>query len=527
LEERILILAPHGRDAEVIEQVLLREHMISAVCGSVGDLLAQLRRGAACALIVDEALETRAAAMLDRWLRTQPIWSDFPFVLLVSKGKSGALNPESRRIEMLGNVVLIERPVSGETLVSAARSALRARRRQYQARAMIAERAATNERLLRAARQKDDFLAMLAHELRNPLAPIRNAAESLKTFEANLPARVRWAGELIERQSRHLASLLEDLLDVSRITTGKITLKKTNVDFRAMLENALQAARPAFEGRQHQLDSNLPDSPVHVYGDPTRLAQVFGNLLDNAAKYTPEGGHIQVQASLDGGRVVATVKDDGIGISAADLPEIFELFAQSNRSLDRAQGGLGIGLSVVRSLIEMHGGTVKAHSDGIGCGSTIRVELPALPASLSGAAVTPMPMESSFRRPLRILVVDDNVDAADSLAMLLEMRGHHVRTAADGPRALEECRSHPAEVVLLDIGLPGMDGYEVARRLKGTPEMASAVLIAITGYGQAEDVARSMDAGFDHHLVKPVEPESLAALFESHTETSTDIERGA
>jgi signal transduction histidine kinase len=517
LEERILILAPQGRDAEVIEQVLLREHMATAVCGNLGELLAALPQGAACALIANEALDGRAAVRLDQWLRMQPLWSDFPLVLLTSKGKSGASRPQSHRIEMLGNVVLIERPVSGDTLVSAARSALRARRRQYQARAMIAERAAANERLRRGARQKDEFLAMLAHELRNPLAPIRNAAESLKTLEAELPGRVRWAREMIERQSRHLANLLEDLLDVSRITRGKVTLKKLNIDFWAMLENAVQAARPAFDARHHELELDLPASPAHIYGDATRLAQVFGNLLDNAAKYTPEGGHVKVSARLDGNRVVVTVKDDGVGVSPADLPEIFELFAQSDRALDRAQGGLGIGLSVVRSLVEMHGGTVEARSDGLGCGTSIRVELPALAAGSGSVAVKPIPLASSAHHKLAILIVDDNSDAADSLAMLLEMRGHHIRTAADGPGALKECRSQPADVVLLDIGLPGMDGYEVARRLKDSPEMAHAMLVAITGYGRPEDVTRSIEAGFDHHLVKPVEPDNLTALCESRT----------
>lgn len=515
MEERILILAPHGRDAEVIEQVLSREHMRGRVCGDVGDLLAELPHGAACALITDEALDARGLAMLDKWLKSQPPWSDFPFVLLISKGQSGALNADGRRIAMLGNVVLIERPVSSETVVSAARSGLRARQRQYQARAMIAERAATNERLLRAARQKDEFLAMLAHELRNPLAPIRNAAETLKTYEGTLPPRVQWAQELIERQSRHLANLLEDLLDVSRITTGKVTLKKLTMELGSVLKGSVEAARPAVDARHHRLDVTLPASPIYIYGDPTRMAQVFGNLLDNAAKYTPEGGHIEISAQPDTRHVAVRVRDNGVGISAEDLPEIFELFAQSDRALDRAQGGLGIGLSVVRSLVEMHGGTVRAHSDGLGRGSCIQVTLPVLSARSVNAANVPDPHETAPRTELDILVVDDNADAAESLAMLLEMRGHRLRTAADGPQALEACRRQPPDVVLLDIGLPGMDGYEVARRLKAMPGMSASVLIAITGYGQAEDLTRSKEAGFDHHLVKPVEPESLVSLFES------------
>jgi signal transduction histidine kinase len=510
LEERILLVAPHGRDAEVIEHVLSREGLHCVICPNVGTLVTRLANGAACGLITDEALDDHALQLLGEWLNAQPPWSDFPFVLLVGNGKKGVLTAEGRRLQLLGNVVLIERPVSGEALVSAARSALRARRRQYQARAMLAERAAANLRLVNAARQKDEFLAMLAHELRNPLAPIRHAAEAIRTAEGVLPSRVQWAREIIERQSRHLASLLEDLLDVSRITTGKVTLKRSPVELGAILRAAIDAANLALEARRHTLTLKTPDAPIYLDGDPTRLAQVFGNLLDNAAKYTPDGGQITISVSTHLQTVTVAVEDNGTGIAPDELLEVFELFSQSSRALDRAQGGLGIGLSVVRSLIDMHGGTVHAQSDGLGKGTCVVVTLPIVASPL------PQPESDDVkpvqRHALRVLVVDDNVDAADSLAALLELGGHSVLTASDGPEALRACEIEPPDVVLLDIGLPGMDGYAVARRLKQMLRKGRLTLIAITGYGQPEDVARAKDAGFDHHLVKPVEPETLALL---------------
>jgi signal transduction histidine kinase/CheY-like chemotaxis protein len=435
-------------------------------------------------------------------------------------GKNGVQSEEGQRLEALGNVMLIERPMSGEALVSAARGALRARRRQYQARAMIAERAAANARLLSAARQKDEFLAMLAHELRNPLAPIRNAAEAIRMVDETLPPRVRWAREMIERQSRHLAELLEDLLDVSRITTGKVTLKRAPVELGSILTAAVDAATPSVEARHHSLNMLLPPDAVYLDADPTRMAQVFGNLLDNAAKYTPDGGAIEIDARACGENVSVSIQDNGTGISQEELPEIFELFSQSNRALDRAQGGLGIGLSVVRSLVDMHGGTVEARSGGLGLGTQIVVTLPIVAAP---SEIDP-PLQSSpkSQHALFILVVDDNRDAADSLAILLEMTGHRVHTAVDGPSALSDCENEAPDVVLLDIGLPGMDGYEIARRLKKLPSMSETVLIATTGYGQAEDVARSKDAGFDYHFVKPVEPESLVRLFEGLGRTESE-----
>lgn len=510
MEERILVVAPHGRDAQIVERVLLKQGIACVVCGDLDCLMACLQEGAACVLMVDEALNSRALTSLDAWLNTQPPWSDLPFILLMRNGKKGVLTEEGSRLQSLGNVMLIERPVSSEALVSAAHSALRARRRQYQARAMLAERAAANERLLAADRQKDDFLAMLAHELRNPLAPIRTAAEVIRRSDDSLPPRVQWAGDMIARQSRHLASLLEDLLDVSRITTGKVTLKRSTVELGQILNAAVDVARSALDSRQHVVEWHSPDVPLFLHADPTRLAQVFGNLLDNAAKYTPDGGRIEICVTPATDVVVVSVKDNGSGIDREELTKVFELFSQSNRALDRAQGGLGIGLSVVKSLVGMHDGSVEARSDGLGLGTTVVVTLPLVAAPSADQPV--LATGAAERRALHVLVVDDNVDAAQSLATLLELEGHKTHTANDGPCALDYCRAERPDIVLLDIGLPGMDGYEIARRLRETPALKNMLLVAITGYGQPEDIAHAMKAGFNHHLVKPIDHDGLTGL---------------
>jgi signal transduction histidine kinase/CheY-like chemotaxis protein len=512
MEQRILILAPYGRDARVIEHVLAAAGLDCLTSSNAESFVKALEEGAALAMVAEEALDAIALGALAGWLESQPVWSDFPFVVLTSKTRIASPPAWTRIVDTLGNVVLVERPVSTETLISTARSALRARRRQYQARGILADRAEVAEHLRLADRRKDEFLAMLAHELRNPLAPIRNAAETIRLHQ-HTDSKLRWAGDLIERQSRHLGGLLEDLLDVSRITSGKVTLKRSVVDVADLVRRAIDVAQGALRVRRHGIDVDLPDRPVFVDGDPNRLAQIFGNILDNAIKYTPTGGAIQVACKIDDGTAVISVTDNGVGMVSDDLPLIFDLFSQSDRALDRAQGGLGIGLSVVKTLVTMHGGTISAQSDGLDCGSTFTVSLPVTEAPVP-VADTPM-VPTAVTGSIDVLVVDDNLDSAESVAMLLEMQGHRVFTAFDGPTALALCKAHRPKVVLLDIGLPGMDGYEVARRLRQIPGMAAATLIAITGYGQPEDKTRSIDAGFDHHLVKPVEPDALMMLVQA------------
>jgi PAS domain S-box-containing protein len=363
--------------------------------------------------------------------------------------------------------------------------------------------------LAEADRRKDEFLAMLAHELRNPLAPIRNALHLLGVPGVS-PAALQRVREMMERQVRHMVRLVDDLLDVSRITRGKVQLRPEPLEVSTLIERVSEEARPIMDGKGHAFSVLLPAEPLVLDGDPTRLDQVLLNLLQNAAKFTGPGGRIELAASRDGDGVRISVRDTGIGIEPELLPRIFEPFMQADHSLDRSQGGLGVGLTLARSLVEMHGGTLTASSEGPGRGSEFVVWLPirrepvASPDPEGGAGERKGPGR-------RVLVVDDNRDSAESIALLAEIWGHEVRTALDGPSALEIAAAYRPEVILLDIGLPGMDGYEVARRLRQRAG-GGPVLVAMTGYGMEEDRRRSREAGFDHHLVKPVDPEGLRAL---------------
>jgi len=380
-----------------------------------------------------------------------------------------------------------------------------------------------NARLYReireADRHKGEFLAMLAHELRNPLAPVLNALHVLRLdgLDAGTSAQ---ALDVAEQQVRHLARLVDDLLDVSRISSGKIQLRTGRVDLRDPVARAVETARPLVEERRHELSVSLPESPVRLVADGSRIEQVVSNLLNNAAKYTEPGGAISLRAGREGGEAVVRVSDTGIGIAPELLPRVFDLFTQADRSLDRSQGGLGIGLTLVRRLVELHGGSVAVDSPGLGLGTEFVVRLPlGLDPADEGTpgGENPEPAGApADAPPKRVLVVDDNVEGAKLLARLLKAYGHLPEVAYDGPSALEAARADRPDVVLLDIGLPGMDGYEVARRLRGMAGLDRAFLIALTGYGREDDRDRSQQAGIDLHLVKPVDPKTLADLLDRH-----------
>ncbi|HXO20656.1 MAG TPA: ATP-binding protein [Thermoanaerobaculia bacterium] len=370
--------------------------------------------------------------------------------------------------------------------------------------------------------RRNQFLAMLAHELRNPLAPIANALGLMK-MDTPAGSVLDWPRTVIERQIAHLTRLVDDLLDVSRITANKITLEKEPVEIAGVVSSAVESSRPLIDARRHTLETLLAAEPLRVEGDQTRLSQVIVNLLNNAAKYTPEGGRIWLTVEKEEESAIIRVRDNGMGISADLLPKVFEPFIQGERALDRAEGGLGIGLSLVKQLVALHGGSVRALSEGAGRGSEMIVRLPLLdyPADLRHrqSANGAPPAEGSEPRPetgsRRVLVVDDNRDAAETLATLLEHWGFAVRSACDGPAALTTAAVFLPEVVLLDIGLPGMSGYEVARHLRAMPGLHQAMLVAVTGYGQDDDRRQSREAGFDHHLVKPVDPQRLRELIAS------------
>jgi len=362
----------------------------------------------------------------------------------------------------------------------------------------------TEQELRENDRRKDEFLAMLSHELRNPLAPIRNAIQAIKRIGPPEP-QLQQLSDIIGRQVTHMARLVDDLLDVSRITQNKITLRKERLELMTVVGRAVEASRPLIDAHSHRLTVLLPPDPVRVEGDMTRLAQVISNLLSNAAKYTEEGGNIWLTAEVSGGEVVLKVNDDGVGIPAHILPHVFDLFTQAERSLDRSDGGLGIGLTLVRHLVELHGGRVEAHSEGLGKGSEFVVRLPKADG-VKSKIETVAPAAVTTANCCRILVVDDNMDAGESMVTLLKLDGHDVRVTFDGLAAVESARDFRPQVVLLDIGLPGMDGYEVARRLRSHDETKDTCLIAVTGYGRIEDRERTFASGFDYHLTKPVDP---------------------
>jgi signal transduction histidine kinase/ActR/RegA family two-component response regulator len=358
---------------------------------------------------------------------------------------------------------------------------------------------------LRAAnRQKDQFLAMLAHELRNPLAPIMTAAQLLKLGRHD-PKSVANASEIIARQAAHMTDLVNDLLDVSRVTRGLVTLDKEELDLNVIVSAAVEQVRPLIDARRHALTLQLSGQPAHVIGDRTRLVQVISNILNNAAKYTAPGGRLVLAVLVDGERVRVTVSDNGVGIAPEVLPYIFDLFTQAERTPDRSQGGLGIGLALVKSLVALHGGTVHAHSAGMGLGSEFSICLPCLAAPAAHRAAASGDTGIAGNGHLRLMVVDDNADAAQMLAALLEVQGHAVSVEYDAAGALARAREERPEVLLLDIGLPDMDGYELARRLRAQPENAGATLVALTGYGQHQDRKAAEQAGFDHYLVKPAD----------------------
>jgi len=372
-----------------------------------------------------------------------------------------------------------------------------------------------------ADRRKDEFLATLAHELRNPLAPIRNAVQILRLKgETNGDALL--ARDIIDRQVQQLARLVDDLLDVSRITRGTIELRRERAEVTAIVEQALETSRPLLEAASHELSVSYPAEPLWVMADVTRLAQVLANLLNNAAKYTRAGGRIHVAIDSEGGDAVIRVRDDGIGIPPDMLGRIFEIFAQVDTSLERAQGGLGLGLTIAQRLVEMHGGTITAASDGPGTGSELAVRLPRLPRlqepreSSAAAGDGHQSGDPEARAELKVLVVDDNNDSADSLAVWLELAGHQVRTAYDGQQALAAAEEFRPRVILLDIGMPGMSGYDVARRLREKLATHDVLLLAMTGWGQDEDRRKSREAGFDEHLVKPLDPQALKDLLARH-----------
>ena len=482
-DETALILAPSDRDGLLTYTILAEQDLAAAVCADVDDLCARVERDGAGVMLIDErVLLGGAVARLRQALRQQPEWSDLP-IIVFSNGPHARARLSNDVFSALGNVTFLDRPVRVRSVIAAVRSGLRARQRQYQVR--------------RAIELREQFLAMLGHELRNPLAAIRLAIEALK--QSDPPSQSK-EHDVIDRQSLHLARLVEDLLDVARVTRGKIALQRDRLDLCDIVRGCFVAHAPTARASGVAFTLRGDSTPQWVDGDRLRLEQVVGNLLTNAIKYTPAGGAVTVTLEPSDESATIQVADTGVGIAEEALPRIFDLFAQVEASMDRAQGGLGLGLTMSRNLVELHGGQLDAASAGRGRGSIFTVTLP-----LSATA------EDSAREnratppvgPRRVVIVDDNRDLREMLEALLQFAGHEVVTAEDGPSGLDCIVSERPDAAFVDLGLPGFDGYELARRVRAS-DAADTMLVAVSGYSQPEDRRRALDAGFDDHLKKPV-----------------------
>lgn len=502
-EQRILLQLATSRDAELALDVLKETAIAGVVCSDLDEMIAELGRGAGALLVAEEVLVEPALAILGQALATQEAWSDVAVLVLARKGADSPAIAEA--MDVLPNVTVIERPVRVASLVSALRSTLRARRRQYEVRSLLAS-------LREADQRKTEFLATLAHELRNPLAPLSAALTLLSSRDLQLGDRKRHY-EMMRRQIDHLARLVDDLIEVSRITRGMIELQMVPLLLDGVISDAIELSRPLLEGSTHRLLLELPGETLFVRGDRVRLTQVFSNLLNNAAKYTRPGGSLKIVARRDDGDVVVDVTDSGAGLAPHMLRPIFDMFVQVSGSSRSAQGGLGIGLTLVKSLVELHGGQVAARSAGLGQGSTFTVRLPLSTEHGAGKeAPKGAPKFEASAGERTVLVVDDNHDAADSLGELLRARGATVFVAYDAREALRLMQSREIDNAVLDIGMPEIDGCELARKLRESKSAGHPTLIALTGWGQENDRERVSAAGFDHHLLKPVDPDKLIGL---------------
>lgn len=501
-QRRVLICAPLGKDAELACQALEKAGLLCCICPSITALVVELVDGAGALLIMEEVLTPAASVPLVKYLVGQPTWSDLPVLVLTKSGGDSLWIKDA--YERFGNLTLLERPVRAPTLISAVRSALRARLRQYEIQLSDA--------------RKDEFLAMLAHELRNPLAPISAAAQILKLISFD-PEKVMHSSEIIARQVAHMTNLIDDLLDVARVTRGLIVLEREPLDMRQIVSQAVEQVNPQINAKCQHLALHLPPESMPVLGDSKRLIQVVANLLNNASKYTQDGGSLAMSLGSDGHEIILQIVDDGIGISAPMVSRVFELFAQAERTSDRSQGGLGLGLALVKSLALSHGGSVHAASKGPGEGSTFTLRLPRLLTQENNITEKPSadPQRLDATKPLRVMVVDDNVDAADTLAMLLDVTGYNVVAQYTAANAIVCAKKILPEICILDIGLPDMDGNALASKLRAMPETAEAILIAVTGYSQDRDKGESIASGFDYHFVKPVDTAKLLALLASTT----------
>ncbi len=504
-ELRVLLRMVTSKDASMVIRLLERSGIEAQSCPDAAGLAAEMSTGAGAIVIAEEVLADQGFGRVMLALRAQAEWSDMPVIVVARTGVDSVAITEA--VEQLANLTVLERPMRASSLVSSVRTALAARKRQYQLRATL-------EGLHEADQRKTEFLATLAHELRNPLAPLRTGLTILSKMNPSAE-KAQSLYAMMDRQLAHMVRLIDDLMEVSRITRGKIELQSTLVALDRVVLDAVEVSKPLFVAADQELVLDLHRASCTVNGDAVRLTQVVANLLNNASKYTPPGGRVVVALRSHGKRVQVQITDTGIGIPPHMLDSVFDMFVQVSGTSRAAQGGLGIGLTLVRSLVELHGGQVTATSGGAGSGTTMTVELPLVVSTVATVAPTSPDLIQNAAGGHRIFVVDDNRDAADSLAHLLGLMGARTSVAYGGREALAAMSADPPDIAFVDIGMPVMDGYELANRIRGTEALAGAVLIALTGWGQATDRERIMAAGFDHHLLKPADIHELAKVLQS------------
>jgi len=491
--ERVLILAPVGRDAELMCTYLERAGMACEICEDIDALAREMHRGAGALVLTDEALaQPKASRVLVDQLREQPAWSELPLIILTGLPTYEAKSRTFGDLRKRTNITLVDRPVRIASLVSATQSALRARERQYEIRDLM-------QKLEDRVHERDRFLAILGHELRNPLGAILLASQMMGD-DGKLD---REHAELIERQTRHLTRLVNDLLDLSRVVSGKIILKRQPVDLLQTIRQTMPTILPQAKGHDITMEVRGGDEPVIADVDPMRAEQIISNILTNAVKYTPDGGHVIVALEREGDSATIRVADDGVGIAPERIGTIFELFAQAENAIGRAQGGMGIGLALVRNLVELHGGSVSARSDGLGKGSEFVVKLPlATEMQIAETKEQVIPIPHVGKR--KIVIVEDNTDVRELLRLKLRRLGHDVDGVSDGRDGVMKIVEARPDMALIDIGLPGIDGYQVAQQVRS--QMGDGVvLVAVSGFGQPEDKRKAIEAGFDDHLTKPAD----------------------
>jgi signal transduction histidine kinase/CheY-like chemotaxis protein len=500
-EQRLLVLTPTGRDSKLAVELLKRCGFKAEPCESSEELYRELESGVGALLVADEALTRGFVMRMISILENQPPWSDIPMIILTRRQSAGSTAHSFPSLYRRANVTVLERPLKTETLFSVVQNVLAGRQRQYEVRSLL-------NILEQKIRERDQFLAMLAHELRNPLSAISNALQLMNRSADKKSGRPL---EVATRQTKVISRLLDDLLDVSRFANGKITLGKANVGLAAILGNVVDAFRDSIAQKRQHLTSTI-SRDVIIKGDPIRLAQLFSNLLMNASKYTPADGQIDIRSQIQDSNVAISIKDNGIGIEPELITRLFEPFVQGNQGIERTQGGLGLGLALAKTIVKLHGGSIEAASAGIGSGSEFTVRLPIANAQVVETRSETTLSSDGHTSSLRILLVDDDADAGETLEMLLSEFGYEIHTVKDAPAALTAAFVLQPQVVLLDIGLPGMNGYELAQELRKRMRNPQLLLIALSGYGQPEDLRRSREAGIDYHFLKPLKVEKLQEI---------------